>query len=98
MAMRILDSIKDPGTLSGGSRRQGANQSCGACEVAQTDVGVRDWLDKSRRFQLATKVKLLEEIPEEKRTLVESIVFIMAMDVLANDLQSETDIFKMLHL
>ncbi len=54
------------------------------------------WLDQSRRFLLAKKVKLLEEIPEEKRTLVESIVFIMAMDLLANDLRDDNDIFNFL--
>lgn len=96
--MRILDSIKDPGPCP---EVPGDKEPINPAERVKWRKQMweyGDWLDKSRRFQLATKVKLLEEIPEEKRTLVESIVFIMAMDVLANDLQSETDIFKMLHL
>ena len=96
MAVRILDSIKDPGPCPEiPSVEEPKDSVARQMWLTQGRIYGR-WLDQSRRFQLATKVRELEAIPEAKRTLVESIVFLIAMDLLANDLQADNDVFSML--
>jgi hypothetical protein len=98
MAVRILDSIRDPGPCPAIPAEEEPTHSVQREQWRSMVLKYGRWLDAKRRFALAEKVKLLEAIPEEKRTLVESIVFLMAMDLLANDLQAEQDIFSFLRM
>jgi len=98
MAVRILDSIKDPGPCPEIPSNEAPINPVAHHEWLGKCHKYGRWLDQSRRFALASMVKLLEAIPEEKRTLVESIVFLMAMDLLANDLQADMDVFSLLRL
>jgi hypothetical protein len=98
MAVRILDSIKDPGPCPEIPSDEVPTDPKEAVRWYIMSRNYGRWLDLSRRFQLATKVKLLEAIPSKERTLVEDIVFIMAMDLLVSDLQTDNDIFSMFRL
>ena len=96
MAVRILDSIKDPGPCPEIPSVEEPKDPVARQKWLVLARNYGRWLDQSRRFALVNKVRLLEAIPEEKRTLVESIVFLMAMDLLANDLQADNDVFSLL--
>lgn len=96
MAFRILDCVQDPGPCPEVPSAEEPSDFAERLKWRRQMVAYSKWIDKRRRFVLAEKVRLLEAIPEEKRTLVESIVFLMAMNVMANDLAAESDIFSIL--
>lgn len=92
MPVRILDSVVDPGPCP---PIPADEQPEDRREALKWEKGMREygrWLDLSRRYALAQKVKQLEAIPTEKRTLEQDILYLLAMDVLANDLHGDSDV------
>jgi len=96
MSKHILDCFKDPGPRP---EAAAGEEPVGAVErlkwLKQNELESR-WLDQNRQFLLAEKVKILEAIPPESRTLEQSVLYLIAMDLLARDLYDTHSLMSLL--
>lgn len=94
----IFEEIKDPGHQPedpGEEPPRGTNEEKSIHSLWKGKVyELAEWFERTRLFRLAQSAKKLDEIPEDKRTILETAVLQLAACLLVKEVEKERSPFS----